>query len=193
MARAQTPKGTGIIVVLVIVIAAGLGAGAFRSFQISGDLHTRLTAVETQMSPRDPYDWMSAPSQERAASLAEVNRLESEIYNAERATDQWTSALVGFVLLIIALSAIVAVVSMISAAIEEAERRLAERRLRDPESLLSKMKNAASEVGKALPRQPTIGGGRHSTADELRKWTALRDEGLISDEEFSKMRQKLLG
>ncbi|MGX8273041.1 SHOCT domain-containing protein [Brevundimonas diminuta] len=44
-----------------------------------------------------------------------------------------------------------------------------------------------------MPRQPTVGGGRQSTADELRKWASLRDDGLISQEEFAQMREKLLG
>lgn len=38
-----------------------------------------------------------------------------------------------------------------------------------------------------------ISRGNLSTADELRKWADLRSEGLISEEEFIKMRTKILG
>lgn len=60
-------------------------------------------------------------------------------------------------------------------------------------SVRSGLVAAATSINKAIPRQPTTGGGRHSTADELRKWSDLRDEGVVTEEEFQKMRDKLVG
>ncbi|MGU3455576.1 SHOCT domain-containing protein [Brevundimonas sp. M1A4_2e] len=55
----------------------------------------------------------------------------------------------------------------------------------------AKVTTAASSVKRAIPRQPTVAG--LSAADELRKWEELRKEGLVTDEEFKRMRDKLVG
>ncbi len=54
----------------------------------------------------------------------------------------------------------------------------------------------APAVRKAASRltdnSPPISRGNVSTADELRKWTELRDNGVVTEDEFQAMRSKLL-
>jgi len=52
---------------------------------------------------------------------------------------------------------------------------------------------AVEAVDRLAPTPNPIARGPLSTADELRKWVDLRDQGVVSEEEFLKMRAAILG
>ena len=60
--------------------------------------------------------------------------------------------------------------------------------------ILEQIANAvdAELNGGAAPQQPAATGA-DSVADELRKFAALRDEGILTDEEFAAKKKQILG
>jgi len=183
-----------LLVVVVIAVGAGIGWRA-------NSLSEALTALEMR---RDSIANVPQPSflenNYDPVLDARRSRLDNEIYDAQRKSDDW---LMGFIVyasvaLAIALLRIIAVPILRRSYQSMMERHDARRD--EPSELYelgrsvkSGLTAAAITINKAIPRQPTTGLGRLSTADELRKWSDLRDEGLVTEEEFQKMRDKLVG
>lgn len=176
------------ILIIAVVIASGLGLGAVLSSQQTEALRDSRAAVSEQVLP---YNWMMGASSAPDPARAELNRLDSEIWASEQATDRWVNALGIYVLVVLSVTALFATMVFLRDVIALAERKIAERKAA-AEPLSTKIARVADAIDRARAPKVSLDGGRHSTADELRKWTALRDEGLVSEEEFAKMRSQLL-
>ncbi|WP_183253686.1 hypothetical protein [Brevundimonas basaltis] len=150
-----------------------------------------MKQVDAEASAPRFSDYESMTSSD--PGFATRNTLRREVFQADDATRRWLDALSVYAVLFAALLAIAAVVYLARGIRFEAARKAEADREAGVEPLTMRIARAASEIKRAIPRQPTLAGGRLSTADELRKWTALREEGLVSEEEFLKMREKLLG
>lgn len=189
MSNNQGSRGWLVVFAIFIAVGLVLGGGAFRSHQITEEL--RLQQADAQASAPRFSDYGSMTSGD--SGFATRNALRREVFQADEATRRWLDALSIYAVLFAALLAIAAVVHLARGIRDEAVRKAEANREAGVEPLSMRLARAAGEIKRAIPRQPTLAGGRLSTADELRKWTTLRDEGLVSEEEFLKMREKLLG
>lgn len=182
--------------ILVVLLVVGIGAGiAWRWYGLA----ERAEALNVQASTDTWQGFRLQGAYDPVGNAHQVRR-NNEMWDAQQAADDWFAILslyVGFFSLLGVVRFLVVPVLR-----RNMERVAAEREARgdygiDPyevgRSVRLGLAAAATSMNKAIPRQPTTGGGRHSTADELRKWADLRDEGLVTEEEFQKMRDKLVG
>lgn len=183
--------------ILIVLVVVGIGAGiAWRWYGLA----ERAEVLDVQASADTWRGFRLQDSYDPVEAAVYRGRRDNEIWHAQQAADDWFAILslyVGFFSLVGIMRFLV--VPTLS---RKMERERAEREAKgdygiDPSevvrSVSSGLAAAATSIKKAIPRQPTTGGGRHSTADELRKWADLRDEGLVTEEEFQKMRDKLVG
>lgn len=178
----------GIWAVISVLLAGGLGLGgmALRSHLSITEIREELAAAEAQATRRnfaEEFQFGYVPDVGRA----DRERLRSELWKASTEAENWVIALSVYLTLLIGgglcLLAGVVAWKLFRALLKHLH----------PTALAPKLSSAAHAFTSSMPRPPTVGGGRQSTADELRKWASLRDDGLISQEEFAQMREKLLG
>lgn len=192
MSNAETSSGNAVIATIAVLLLILLGAGSLVSYSKEQSLEAQLAALP-YVPVYDSYGMPTQWTEDQRASVSERRRLQGELADAQQATQTWTNFLGGYVIIAVITGALIATAMLVRDATKGIAHRVAERRASNPEPILSKIAGAADAVSKVLPRQPTMGGGRLSTADELRKWAALKEEGLITEEEFVRMREKLLG
>ena len=177
------------LIIVVIALGAAIGWKANELSEKAAALEREGYGTEASTNPmqgfrlRDDY----SPVED-----ARRSRLDTEIYYARQEADDWTTRFLAYVVGVLGLSGLIFfIIPMIEKALTTPRRE----DFSDFTELGRKTKAgftaAASSFNKAIPRQPTVGG--LSTADELRKWEELRKEGLVTDEEYKKMRDKLVG
>lgn len=173
--------------VVAIIVGALIGWKAY-------DLSETAAALEPQRHAADgsTVGWQGFSLKNDYSPLDDAHsaRLSIERYGAQEDARNWRSGFIAYIVGVVLLGGVIFVVVP---SIERAAPRRED--LTDFRELgmrtKARLTAAASSINKAIPRQPTVGG--LSTADELRKWESLRKEGLITDEEYQKMRDKLVG
>lgn len=186
--RVSRKKLFGIWAAISVLLAGGFGLGgmAFRSHLTTTAIREELAAAEAHAPRRnfaEEFQFGHVPD----AGRADRERLRSELWTASTEAENWVIALSVYLTLLIGGG------FLLLAGIGARKLFRALRKHLRPTVLAPKLSSAAHAFTNSMPRQPTVGGGRQSTADELRKWASLRDDGLISQEEFAQMREKLLG
>ncbi|MEN5363879.1 SHOCT domain-containing protein [Brevundimonas intermedia] len=180
------------LIVVAIIIGAAIGWKANELSEKAAALEREGHAAELSTNTGQGFRLSDEYSQNEDARNA---RLNMEIFAARQEADDWAMRFIAYVGGVILLSGLIFVVA--PSLERAAHKRPAPQRedFTELTELGRKTKAgitaAASSINKAIPRQPTVGG--LSTADELRKWEELRKEGLITDTEFRKMRDKLVG
>lgn len=192
MAAEKNFSTATIIAVIVLAIAIALPIG----WQ-ANDAAGKVAVLENERSvvasaPRSGFDAFGNNGNDQAVSDARIGYLDNQISYAREVADSWA---IGFFIYVFGVVALALIVGFIIPALPKpAPRREDFSEFTElGRDVKSGIRAAAKSIKKAMPRQPTIGGGRLSSADELRKWTELRKEGLVSEEEFQKMRDKLVG
>lgn len=107
--------------------------------------------------------------------------------------DLWMNIFLGYIALVGAMLCIFVLAAFVAQMIRRIEQSVTIDPIAIGDGLAKQVNSAKAAINKGLPRQPTTGLGRLSTADELRKWVDMRNEGLVTEEEFQKMREKLVG
>lgn len=174
------------LIVLAIIIGAAIGWKSNELSEKVAALERERYGVEGSTSTEQGFR-LSVGSPETDARSA---RLNMEIFSARQEADDWAIRFIVYVGSVFLLGGLIFVV------VPSIERTVPRREdFTDFTELGRKTKAglsaAASSINKAIPRQPTVGG--LSTADELLKWEKLRKEGLVTDDEFKRMRDKLVG
>ena len=177
------------LIVVVIALGAAIGWKANELSEKAAALERVGYGTEDSTNPMQGFRLRDEYS---PVADARRSRLDAEIYYARQEADDWTIRFIAYVVGVLGLAGLIFfVIPMIEKALTTPRRE----DFSDFTELGRKTKAgftaAASSFNKVIPRQPTVGG--LSSADELRKWEALRKEGLVTDEEYKKMRDKLVG
>lgn len=177
------------LIVVVIALGAAIGWKANELSEKAAALERVGYGAEGSTNPMQDFRLRDEYS---PVADARRSRLDAEIYYARQEADDWTIRFIAYVVGVLGLAGLIFfVIPMIEKALTTPRRE----DFSDFTELGRKTKAgftaAASSFNKAIPRQPTVGG--LSSADELRKWEELRKEGLVTDEEYKKMRDKLVG
>lgn len=189
MAVGKKSSTARTIALIVVAIAIGVGIG-----WKANDLSEKVAVLEgeraLEVAATNPEQGLFRDYS--AVSDARLSRLDSEIFDARQKADDWILGLIAYVAGAIGLAGMI---FLVIPAIEKALTTPRREDLADFTELGRQTKAAltaaTTSIKKAIPRQPTVSG--LSTADELRKWEELRKDGLVTDEEYKKMRNKLVG
>lgn len=177
------------------LLLIGVGVVLLIGAAISGSkllqLNSRLAEIDAQLPAGSQFAINITGEPLPYAELrAQRYAVLEERYDAQNALDIWLRIL-GIFAFICVLAWVITIVDRALREAQAARRQRIEANEDVPFS--AHVTSAAEAIGKVLPRQPTVGKNGLSTADELRKWNSLKDEGLVTEEEFQKMREKLLG
>lgn len=183
MTEQTRSRGSRLILLAGGLIAIGLILGSVQSHSATEAARHQLAEIEARAPPYyDDRGNMVRPAQ------YERNRLRSEIYKREHTAGNWLTASGVF-------AGVVALFGFLWILADILKRFALRLPLRNSAGVpvAEKLGSALTAAKKRLEPGPVVGLGRLSTADELRKWAELHDQGLITDEEFARMRGKLLG
>ncbi|RZJ41475.1 MAG: hypothetical protein EON87_15940 [Brevundimonas sp.] len=190
MATKKEFNWAGVFAYIVVAIAVGCAIGwKFNELsEKAASLERERLAFQTPVHSGQGFHLSEYYSPVEDARRA---RLDSKIFYARQEADDWAARLLVYIGAAILLAGVIFIVTPLIGSYEPRRREDFVELTELGRKTKDRLNAAGSSIGRIMPRQPTVGG--LSTADELRKWEELRKEGLVTDEEFKKTRDKLVG